>query len=227
MVPPIMKAQLTPVLLVSLALTCFTSTIRADNSASAAGADPQLTKAERAKAVKLLKDSEARTLGVLEKLTDEQLKFKPAPDKWSVLEVAEHLTLAEGAIFGGVQKAIDAGVNPGWEAKTKGKSEFLEQAVLDRSHKVQAPETLVPTGKLSRQEVMEKFKQERAETLKFAAKTRLPLKSYTFDHPAPVIGTLNAYQWLLLVGLHNMRHNLQIDEVMANPNFPKNAARND
>jgi DinB superfamily len=220
-----MKIQLIPAVIVSVACTCFISTLRADNPASAANAS--MTKEERAKVIKQLKDSEARTIEALEKCTDEQLKFKPAPDKWSVLEVGEHIALSEDEIFGAVQKAIDSGVNPDWEAKTKGKSEFLEKAILDRSHKVQAPEKLVPSGKLSRKEVIEKIKEERGKTIKFAEKTRLPLKSYTLDHPAPIFGTMSAYQWLELVGLHNMRHNLQIDEVMANPNFPKSTAKNE
>jgi len=221
MVLPIMKSKSLLALMLAVAFAGFTSGLRADDNASAAAGDARLTKEERAHVIKLLSDSEARTIEVLNKLSDEQLHFKPAPDKWSVLEVAEHIMLSENEIFGAVQKAIDSGVNPDWEAKTKGKSEFLEKAILDRSHKVQAPEALVPAGKLSRQEIIARFKEERAKTLKFARTTRLPLKSYTMDHPAPVLGTLNAYQWLLLVPLHNMRHNLQIDEVMANPNFPK------
>jgi hypothetical protein len=36
-----------------------------------------------------------------------------------------------------------------------------------------------------------------------------------------VFNTLNAYQWLIYIPLHNFRHNRQIEEVMANPNFPK------
>lgn len=219
-----MKTKSLPVLFATLALTCFVSSLRAQD-APAAAADAKLTKEERAKAVKMLKDSEERTIDALEKLTDEQLKFKPAPNKWSVLEVAEHISLAEDEIFGGVKGAIAAGVNPDWEAKTKGKSAFLEKALLDRSHKVQAPEKLVPQGKMSREEVIAKLKEVRGKTIRFTQTTRLPLKSYTFDHPAPIFGTLSAYQWLELIALHNMRHNLQIDEVMASPDFPKTAAK--
>jgi hypothetical protein len=80
----------------------------------------------------------------------------------------------------------------------------------------------VPSGKLSRAELIAKYKEARAKTLKFAEDTQLPVKSHTFDHPFPVFGTLNAYQWLIYVPLHNMRHNQQIAEVKSNPNFPKN-----
>lgn len=181
----------------------------------------KLSPEERAKAVKLLKDSQAETLAALESLSDEQLKFKPAPDKWSVLEVAEHIMMAETLIFGAAERAAAAPVNPEWATKTKGKTEFLEKALLNRQGKAQAPESIVPTGKLSRAEVVAKYKEARAKTLKFAEAADLPLKAHTLDHPFPIFGTLNAYQWLIYVPLHNMRHNQQIAEVRAHANFPK------
>jgi uncharacterized damage-inducible protein DinB len=189
--------------------------------AALAADDGKITPEERAKVIKLLKDTQAETLEALEKLSDEQLNFKSAPEKWSVLETAEHIMMAESLIFGAVQGAISAKPNPEWETKTKGKTEFIEKVMPDRSGKAQAPESIVPSGKLSRQEVMAKFKDARAKTLKFAEDTQLPLKAHTFDHPFPVFGTLNAYQWLIYVPLHNVRHNKQIAEVKANAAFPK------
>jgi uncharacterized damage-inducible protein DinB len=184
--------------------------------------DPKMTAEERAKVIKLLKDSQQETLDALEKLSDEQLKFKAAPEKWSILEVAEHIMLAESLLFGAVERALAAQPNPEWETKTKGKTEFMEKAIVSRERRVQAPENIVPSGKLSRTELISKYKESRAKTLKFAEDTQLPVKSHTLDHPFPVFGTLNAYQWLIYVPLHNMRHNQQIAEVKSNPNFPKN-----
>ena len=183
--------------------------------------DPTMSAEERAKAIKLLKDSEEETLAALEKLSDEQLKFKAAPDKWSILDICEHILLAEGLIFGAVDRALATQPNPEWETKTKGKTEFVEKAVVNRTVKVKAPEEIVPLGKLSRAEIIAKYKEARGKTLKFTEETQLPLKSHTLDHPFPVFGTLNAYQWLIYVPLHNMRHNLQIAEVKSDPNFPK------
>jgi len=33
---------------------------------------------------------------------------------------------------------------------------------------------------------------------------------------------MDAYQWLLLISAHSARHTAQIEEVKADPNFPKN-----
>ena len=177
--------------------------------------EPRLTAEERAKAVKLLRDSQQELLDSVEKLSDAQWTYKPAPERWSVGEVAEHIMLSEDLLFGVVQKALASNPNPDWEAKTAGKNELLERALLNRERKAQAPEQLKPQGKLPRAEILSRFKGARARTLKFIQETDLPLKAHTFDHSFPVFGTLNAYQWLVYIPLHNMRHNLQIAEVKA------------
>jgi len=190
-------------------------------STALASEDGKITREERAKVIKLLTETQAETLDALENLSDEQLTFKAAPNKWSVLEVAEHIMLAESLLFGAVQGAIAAKPNPDWEEKTKGKTEFIEKVMPDRSNKAQAPESIVPSAKLTRNELIAKYKEARGRTLKFAEETDLPLKAHTLDHPFPVFGTLNAYQWLIYIPLHNVRHNKQIAEVRSDPNFPK------
>jgi hypothetical protein len=184
-----------------------------------------MTAEDRAKVIKLLNESHKQTLDMMEGLSEEQLKFKSAPEKWSVLEVAEHIWLAEGRLFSAVQGALAAGQNPEWETKTKGKTEFLEKVMVSRDRKAQAPENIVPSGKLTRDDVIAKLKEARAKTLKFTEETKLPLKAHTLDHPFPVFNTLNAYQWLIYIPLHNIRHNKQIEEVKADPNFPSKKVR--
>jgi hypothetical protein len=197
----------------TLALLSITGILHASDGA--------MTPAERAHAIQLLRASQKEYLALLDGLTDEQWTWKSAPDRWSVGETAEHIVLAEGLLFGAVMGAVAAPVNPDWETKTRGKTEFIEKVMVDRSHKATAPEPIVPQGKLSREEVIQRYKEARAKTLKFAEETQVALKEHTFDHPFPVFGTLNAYQWLIYVPLHNMRHDQQIAEVKATPGFPK------
>lgn len=183
--------------------------------------DARLTPEERAKAVKYLLDSQQETLEAAAGLSDAQWSFKPAPDKWSVGETVEHIWLAEGLLFDAVEKALAAKPNPEWEAKTKGKTEFLERTLTSRARRAQAPEQIVPEGKLGRAEIIRRYQEARARTLKFAEQTDLPLKAHTLDHPFPVFNTLNAYQWMIYIPLHNLRHNQQIAEIKASPDFPK------
>src|ERR1700682_6091779 len=183
--------------------------------------DANITAAEGAHAIQLLQDSQKEFLSLVEGLSEAQWNYKPGPDRWSVGETAEHIVLAEGGLFGGVQRALAAPPNPDWENKTPGKTEFFEKVMVDPSHKAQAPEPIQPHGKLSHEEVIARYKIVRAKTLKFAEDTDVALKEHTAEHPFPVFGTLRAYQWLIYVPLHNMRHDQQIAEVKASPGFPQ------
>jgi hypothetical protein len=186
-------------------------------------ADGKLTVEERAKAVKALIDSQNEFLSYVEKLTDEQWNFRPAPFKWTVGETAEHIALAEGLLFGAVERAIAAPINPDWETKSANKEPILDNILAARKGKANAPEPIQPfkQKKMTRAEIMTLFKEGRAKSLKFAQETDVPLKAHTLDHPFPIFGTLNAYQWLLYIPAHNLRHDKQIAEIMSNPAFPK------
>ena len=45
------------------------------------------------------------------------------------------------------------------------------------------------------------------------------LRDHFYSHP--VFGPLDGYQWLLLLSAHSARHTEQIEEVKADPSFPK------
>ena len=188
----------------------------------AQSADPKMTKAEREQLIQALLDSQKETLTMVENLTYEQWNFKPSILKWSVGQCVEHIALAEGLLFGAVQRALAAPVNPEWETKTANKEIILENQLAGRMGRARAPEPIQPMKKaMTRAEVMKLLKEGRENTLKFARETNADMKSHTFDNPFPIFGTLTAYQWALYIPMHNLRHNKQIAEVKANPNFPK------
>ncbi len=189
--------------------------------ATAQTPNPKMTGDDRKALLKRFDDASAQTLAAVEKLSDAQWVYKPAPDKWSVGETLEHITLAEGLLFDMIEKSLAAPANPAWAEKTKDKIAVIERVMLDRSMKVQAPEAIVPANKLTRAEVMAKFKARRDATRTFVAETKADLRARTTDHPFPAIGTLSAYQWLIYTALHNLRHNQQIEEVKASAMFPK------
>src|SRR5436853_568129 len=205
---------------ISVCILLISTFVSATPSVSAA--DPKLTPAERAEAIKMLKQSEKEFLDLVENLSDEQWNFKPAPFKWSVGETAEHIALAEGLLFGLVQQTLASKPNPDWETKTQGKEVVLEKVLAGRTGRAQAPGAIQPMNKkMTRAEVMKLFKEGRERSLKFIETTDASFKDHTFDNPFPVFGTLNAYQWFIYIPQHNFRHNKQIAEVKANPKFPK------
>jgi hypothetical protein len=189
--------------------------------ATPAEADPHMTAEERAKVIKWMKETEKEYLDRLEHVSPEQWNWRPAPFRWTVGEVAEHIMLTEARLFAAVEAALAAPVNPDWQARTKGKDAFIERALPNRGVRAQAPIEIRPTGKLSRDEVIRRYKELRARALAFAEKTDAPLKAHTVEHPFRVFNTLNAYDWLLYIPLHNERHNKQMAEVMAAPGYPQ------
>jgi uncharacterized damage-inducible protein DinB len=182
-------------------------------------ADARMTDADRANAAKWLEQSRKEFLAAVQGLSEEQWKWKPAPDRWSIAEIAEHVVLAEAAQFANVKKAIAGAPNPAWEEQTARKTAMLETVLAGRMGRVQAPEAIVPKEGLSRSQALERFERQRKEIVQFAAESDLPLKQYTMVNA--FFGPLNAYQWLLYAPLHTLRHNQQIAEVKASPGYPK------
>jgi adenylate kinase family enzyme len=154
-------------------------------------------------------------------LSEAQWNFKPAPEVWSVAEVAEHIAVSEDTIFGMITERIMKGpAEPDKKAEVQGKDQVILEKVVDRSVKVQAPEMLRPTHRWSTQQaLLDHFKESRDRTIAYVQNTQDELRSHFGDHP--LLKALDGYQWLLLLSAHSHRHTLQIEEVKANPNFPK------
>jgi DinB superfamily len=213
-----MKKFVSPLLALVLCCSAFA---RNQSDAKAAASDPRMTREERARAIKMLVDTQKEFLDAVENLSDAQWNYRPSPFRWSVGLVAEHIVLTQERLFLIVERSLTQKPNPDWESKTAGKEELLERVLPNRTGRAQAPVEVRPSGKLSRDEVIKRFKQARVKIMEFAEKTDLPLKAHTFDNPFPVFNTLNAYDWLLYIPLHTTRHNKQIAEVKATPGYPK------
>jgi DinB superfamily len=180
-----------------------------------------LTPEERNVALKSLQATHDAFLKSIAGLSEQQWKFKPAPDRWSVAEVSEHIAISESTILALVQGKIMA--SPAAPEK-RAEDKFTDQQILtmipDRSHKAQAPEFLKPTNRwATREELVAAFEKSRGATIDYVRNTNDDLRDHFGPHPA--LGTLDAYQWILLISAHSERHTKQIEEVKADPNFPK------
>ena len=181
-------------------------------------ADPKMTKAERAELIELLNKSEKEFLQAVEGLSQQQWSFKPGPDRWSVAECAEHIVLAEALLFETATRSLTAASDEKWE-DTLRKTDILRRALPNRSTKVDAPAAIKPRQAMTRQQLMARFKEQRARALAYVQETEAPLKAHTAANP--FFGPLNAHQWLLYIPLHHLRHNLQIAEVKSSSSYPQ------
>lgn len=183
-----------------------------------------LSQADRDKAVAELEGSRQAFLDATKGLSAAQWSFKAGPDRWSIAQCAEHIALSEDFIFGVVMNQVmKTPVDPSKRDAVKGKDEGIIRLLQDRTHKATAPEPIDPTKRtMSSEESVQQFLASRARHIDYLKTTQDDLRDHFFDHPIPAIGTLDAYQWILLISGHTRRHTLQILEVKADPNFPKN-----
>jgi hypothetical protein len=185
-------------------------------AASAAAQD--ITPVERDKALHYLGDTRNGLTDAVKGLSEAQWKFKPAPDRWSVAEVVEHLTVIEDLFVNNLCAQLMQAPAGRPDTDVKNLDAMILAKVPDRSTKVQAPENLVPTGRWTPQASLERFLADRRETVNFLT-SGANLRGHVLNHPA--LGPLDAYEWVLAVAAHTERHTKQILEVKTDPHFPK------
>ena len=184
-------------------------------------ADQTLSQAERDHAVAELENSQKAFLEATNGLSEAQWNFKPAPDRWSIAECAEHIGVTENFILKLItEQALKSAAEPEKRAQVQGKDAAIMVMGVDRSSKFKAPEVIQPTRRWATSgEITKNVLENRARTIEFISTTQEDLRDHFMDHP--VFKTLDTYQWILLTSAHMRRHTAQILEVKADLNFPK------
>ncbi len=179
----------------------------------------ELTAQELARANDYLKKTSGDLLASVQGLSEAQLNFKPAPVRWSVAETAEHIAAAEDFLRDMIQNKVLPAPGHAEPVNVKETDDFVVAAIPDRTRKAQAPEPLVPTKRFgSMEKTLKHFKEARAKTLALLNETK-DLRAHVTD--SPLGKKLDAYQWILFIAAHSERHTKQIEEVKADPGFPK------
>ncbi|MFL5578988.1 MAG: DinB family protein [Gemmatimonadaceae bacterium] len=139
---------------------------------------------------------------------------RPAPDRWSVAEVLDHL----GRIEGGVRKLLEMkGAAPPPPDTPEPPADALlgprlAALVRDRSRRIEAPERVRPGGGVPADEALGRLVEARERTIAaFAAADRAALDRVTHTHP--VFGPLTLRSWVALTADHEARHAAQIGEI--------------
>ncbi len=182
--------------------------------------DTSLSKQERKFAVNYYKETKNDLLGSVKGLSEKQLNFKPAADRWSVKETFYHITMAEKGLWELFESNMKAPATPEKRVDIKLTDEQIIPMITDRSKKAKAPEQIQPDKSpwKSMDEVTSAFKSVRSDHLKYVKTTTEDLR----NHVIPLsFGSLDGYQFVLFVAAHTSRHTQQIKEIKADPNFPK------
>jgi hypothetical protein len=185
----------------------------------AAARAQEVTQAEKDKALQYLESTKRNIQEATKGLSAAQWNFKQGPDRWSVAQVMEHIAAAEDMLRGLTTEKVMVAPAAA-DRDVKHIDEMVVTMVTDRTHKADAPEPLRPVNRFgSPEEALKHFVESRAQTEEFLRKTP-DLRAHAVDSP---LGTkLDAYEWVLFIAAHSERHTKQINEVKADPNFPKN-----
>ncbi len=180
-----------------------------------------LTPAERKFAMDYLKQTQSRLLNDVKGLSAAQLNFIANDSSWSVAQCVEHITLSENLIKEWMHGALVQPATPERKSEEKYTPETLIVVVTDRSHnRAKTGGVWLPDGNFpNTSAAIRAFVGRRDSTIAYLASTEDDLKTHFIEHPQ--WGTLDLYQGFIMLSAHCARHTLQLEEVMANPNFPK------
>ena len=179
-----------------------------------------ISKADRKYALNLMKESQKDLVKASKGLSEAQLEYKAAPDRWSVKECVYHIAASEKMLWGMFENAMKAAPNPEKRTEIKVKDEELVMMVKDRSKKNQAPEPIQPknTGYKNLEDALADFKDTRTAHIRYMRTSTEDMRNRVVQLGA---NWMDCYQLYLLIGAHSQRHTMQLNEVKTAAGFPK------
>ncbi len=162
-----------------------------------------------------LDTSRNELLSELQDLSAAQWTSKPAEDRWSILEVLEHIATVEMGIFSLLsQKLFEAPATAEQKQQAAGKDAIIMDTMKDRVTRRVAPSFTAPKGRwASPSDALAAFDQTRSRIIQLLQQETRNLRDYCAPHPA--FKTLDGYQWVLFMIVHSDRHREQIREIKA------------
>jgi hypothetical protein len=191
----------------------------------------------------------ARTLAMVQVLSQEQMDYSPAPGTWSIGEVVDHLILSVDVIREDIAELIEltkagrqpllyrsaADFNittffipkcalPFLEVPFNFLNTFVPDSVREffvryRLVPARAADTATPRQGKSVAELLDGLRSSLEEMQALFAAN--PNLDYdTMIHQHPLLGTQNVLHLLYTVGLHEERHQSQISDLLTDSRFP-------
>lgn len=179
---------------------------------------PALAQEDLERGLKHLEQSRSYLVGATAGLSKKQWSFKASPDRWSPVEIVEHLALSEDFLMGLIKERVMKSPASNEPRDLRAMDDKVLALIADRTFTAKAPEAVAPAGKFaSPQKALQALLERRARTLEFLKNTP-DLRAHAADSP---LGKADAYQWLLFISAHTERHTKQLLEALADPKFPR------
>jgi len=164
---------------------------------------------------------------LLDHLSDEQLLWRPAADKWSIALVAQHLINNNHPYFGIMRQKIskyNGPANNEREFKHTFWGKFLYKMVAPESinKKLKTPKTFRPDPDTDITTLAARFDANQQELLNIIEESRkMDAQKVFVRSPAAWIMRFHIADALAALSVHELRHLQQIRNIMSYPGFAK------
>jgi DinB superfamily len=178
----------------------------------------QLSLEQRSTAMRYLTETRDAVERSVNSLTEAQWNFKPSAERWSILDVLEHLVIFDTYTYQAIRSMKDL---PPDESNYDPLEieHFLLRTISDRSKKLQSPVPGHPTGRWKSTEAIEQFLLARARIQELLEKSPY-LRGRIVPNPLYSSPNWDGYSWIIASALHSARHIMQIEELKSDPSFP-------
>jgi hypothetical protein len=182
-------------------------------AASPSAAEP-MKPGDRQRLLAHLEMTESWLTSEVEGLSDAQLKFRVTPESWSIMDVVEHLAVAEPQYWTQLLDSLKAPAGP---VKVEATDAGILWYGIDRTNRQRTGEARVPKGRYDAvDKSLAEFRKLRATMRDMAKSTEEDLRGRLLKG-----GAMDVYQWYLMISTHSQRHILQIREIKAHAGYPK------
>jgi len=165
---------------------------------------------ERQAILASLNQGTAALLDALFGVTEEFAVRIPSPGRWTILQCAEHVAVAEDYLF----SLITASKQTEAPLINERREALILARGADRSSKRDSPPDALPRGSYATlHEALQGFLAGRERTIQFVNTNKEDLRSWITSHP--LMGTVSCHEILLLMAVHPARHAKQIEEIKA------------
>jgi hypothetical protein len=177
-----------------------------------------ITEKERETALALLARSRTALLNAVDGVTEDQARWKPGPERWSILEYVEHLAVSDDALVAMVKRSLEAPGHVETEEERKAREQKIRETPLPRGVN-HAPESLKPVARFdSLADAVTAFLAARERSIEYAQSTTDDLRRHFAPHA--VLGQLDGYQWLCGNARHAETHARHVVEIRSMAEFP-------
>lgn len=163
-------------------------------------------------------------IGATKGLSPAQWNFKPAPDRWSIAGILEHMVIIQERVLGPVREQLaDAPAAAGQDGDEV--DSIVQYRFPDRTVRFHAPDPVHPRGGFSPAALIDRLLENSSRLVQYV-ETAPDLREHAIDSPPLKAVTngryekMDGYQWVLAAAAHTVRHTKQILEVKAAPGFP-------